>query len=106
MALADDLKSETAKIFRDAWDTRDGTVVPEAEDLGLANKAVQLEATVLYADMVGSTKMVDNHKPSFAAEVYKAYLRCAAKVIASEEGDITAYDGDRIMAVFIGDAKN
>jgi class 3 adenylate cyclase len=38
--------------------------------------------------------------------VYKAYLYCAAKVVRSEGGEITAYDGDRIMAVFIGEMKN
>ena len=44
--------------------------------------------------------------PQFAAEVYKSYLTCAAKIIKSEGGTITAYDGDRIMAVFIGKTKN
>ncbi len=30
--------------------------------------------------------------------LYKAYLHCAAKIISNEGGEITAYDGDRIMA--------
>jgi len=34
------------------------------------------------------------------------YLHCAAKIISDEGGSITAYDGDRIMGVFIGDLKN
>ena len=33
-------------------------------------------------------------------------LACAARIVRSEGGEITSYDGDRIMAVFIGDAKN
>jgi class 3 adenylate cyclase len=33
-------------------------------------------------------------------------LHCAAKIIRSESGEITAYDGDRVMAVFIGGNKN
>jgi class 3 adenylate cyclase len=45
-------------------------------------------------------------KHRFAAEIYKTFLHCAAKIIRSEDGVITAYDGDRIMAVFIGNAKN
>ena len=49
---------------------------------------------------------MDNYDPEFAAEIYKAYLSCAAKVIRSECGEITSYDGDRIMAVYIGDSKN
>lgn len=49
---------------------------------------------------------VDQYKPEFAAEIYKSYLHCAAKIIRSEGGVITSYDGDRIMAVFIDGAKN
>jgi class 3 adenylate cyclase len=60
----------------------------------------------LYADLDGSTNMVDNYDWSFSAEVYETYLRCAAEVIRSESGVITAYDGDRVMAVFTGKSKN
>ena len=106
MAFKEDLEAEVRNIFRNAWSTRDGEVVPEAKDLGLGNDAVSLEGTVLYADLSGSTKMVDERTPAFAAEIYKTYLLCAAKLIRNEGGTITAYDGDRIMGVFIGSYKN
>lgn len=106
MALKDDLESEVATIFKETWSTRDGQVVPESTDLKLGNDAVRLNGTVLYADLTGSTKLVDAYSSEFAAEVYKAYLHCAAKIIRAEGGVITAYDGDRIMAVYIGDSKN
>ena len=106
MALKDDLETEVKKIFRDNWTTRDGNVVPESGDVKLGNEAVKLDGTVLYADLSGSTNMVDKKKPEFAAEVYKAYLHCAANLVRNEGGVITAYDGDRIMGVFIGNTKN
>src|SRR2546427_180649 len=106
MSLEGDLKEEIASIFRQRWTERDGEKVPESEDLKLTNDAVRLNATVLYADMAVSTALVDGHKPFFAAEVYKAFLHCAAKIVTSEGGEITAYDGDRLMGVFIGDGKN
>jgi class 3 adenylate cyclase len=106
MALNDDLQKEVAAIFRAAWDSRDGTVVPADDSLRLGNDAVELDATVLYADLADSTKLVDGHIPAFAAEVYKTFLHCAAKIIRQEGGTITAYDGDRIMAVYLGTAKN
>lgn len=98
MALKDDLESEVATIFRERWSTRDGTVVPDDASLKLGNDAVKLEATILYADLADSTKLVDGYKPFFAAEIYKSFLHCAAKIIEAESGTITAYDGDRIMA--------
>jgi class 3 adenylate cyclase len=106
VGLKKDLESEVGAIFADQWTRREGQVVPASEDLKLGNDVVELKGTVLYADMAASTQLVDEYKAHFAAEVYKAYLHCAAKIIRSEGGDITAYDGDRIMAVFIGDSKN
>src|SRR6266581_1659684 len=106
MSLKTDLESEVKEIFKATWTVREGQGVPEPEDLKLGNDAVKLKATVLYADMADSTDLVDHHKPHFAAEIYKAYLRCAASIIKNEQGTITAYDGDRVMAVFLGDSKN
>ena len=106
MALGNDLSSEVRKILREQWTTREGRVVPESDDLKLGNDAVTLEGTVLYADLDDSTKLVDSRRPSFAAEIYKCYLACSARIIRSEGGEITSYDGDRIMAVFIGNEKD
>lgn len=46
------------------------------------------------------------YKKPFAAEIYKTFLHCAAKILRDAGGAITAYDGDRVMAVFIGNPKN
>lgn len=106
MSLAEDYSKAVEEIFKEKWSTREGKKVPESEDLALGNEAVKLNGTVLYADLDDSTTLVDSCKPAFAAAIYKAYLNCAAKVIRSEGGVITSYDGDRIMAVYIGDSKN
>lgn len=108
MGLKDDLKAEVKATFATRWEVQTTTSVPAPVDLRLnANHAKDLEtATVLYADLDGSTNMVDTFDWEFSAEVYKTYLRCAAQIIKSEDGVVTAYDGDRIMAVFTGDFKN
>ena len=100
------MEAEVAQIFRDAWTRRDGKVVPAPEDIALGNEGVNLEATVLYADLRGSTALVDVMPATFSGEVYKTFLVCAARIVKHHGGVITSYDGDRIMGVFIGDAKN
>lgn len=107
MALKDDLEYEVDQIFRRrSWTSRKGQVIPEPSDLTLLNDAVDFErVTVLYADLSGSTDMVDAHSPGFAGEIYKTYLFCAAKLIRAEGGVITSYDGDRVMGVFIGEPQ-
>jgi class 3 adenylate cyclase len=106
MGLKEDLEDKVEDIFSDSWTEKDGRLVPNPGNLGLGNDAIHLEATVLYADMTASTKLVDEEDWSFAAEVYKAYLTCAAHILKYEDGVITAYDGDRVMAVFIGDSRD
>lgn len=106
MTLVEELRTYVDSVFSDAWVRRDGRKVPEADDLPLKNVAVELDATVLYADLAGSTAMVEQKRDWVAADVYKAYLYCAAKVIRSNGGVITAYDGDRVMAVYLGGTKN
>lgn len=106
MGLIGDLEAYVDNVFTEEWTRRQGQKVPDTPDVALKNEAVELDATVLYADLAGSTKMVKEKKDYVAAEVYKAYLYCAAKLIRNGGGIITAYDGDRVMGVFIGDAKN
>ncbi|MFH1524493.1 MAG: adenylate/guanylate cyclase domain-containing protein [Chloroflexota bacterium] len=106
MSLVDEMKEKVAKTFKEQWEKREGLVIPEADALKLSNDAIELDGVVLYADMADSTVLVDTYKHHFAAEIYKSYLYCAAKLIRSEGGEITAYNGDRIMAVFVGDRKN
>lgn len=108
MGLEDELTIEVDSTFSGRWREETTTKIPAPEDLLLnANHAKKLEAaTVLYADLDGSTNMVDKFTWWFSAEIYKAYLRCASRVINSEGGTITAYDGDRVMAIFVGDTKN
>lgn len=106
MSLREELISKVEDIFKYQWRKRDGRKVPEPDDLQLTNDAVILDGTVLYADLSGSTKLVDGYRDYFAAEIYKVFLYCAARIIRNEGGIITAYDGDRIMAVYLGNTKN
>jgi class 3 adenylate cyclase len=105
MTFKDDIARETREIFRGAWTERQGDRVPAPEGLGLGNDGVKLDGAVLYADMHNSTGLVESLGPKFAAEIYKTFLLCAGRIIRSENGTVTAYDGDRIMAVYIGPAK-
>jgi class 3 adenylate cyclase len=108
MGLKDDLIAEVTSTFKKTWTVEETTAVPDPDDLRLnANHAKDLTlATVLYADLDGSTNMVDTMKWEFSAEVYKSYLRCASEIIRDEGGVITGYDGDRVMAIFTGNSKN
>lgn len=107
MSLKTELEAMVGSIFANQWEITAGTAIPEPVDLLLgSNHGLTPDATVLYADIDGSTVLVDTESAPFAAEIYKAYLHCASKVIKACGGVITAYDGDRVMGIFIGSSKN
>lgn len=103
MTLKEDLTQRVSDYARMSWgDIPDGNVVPTSEKLTFGNTGIRILGSVFYADIDGSTGMVDLLPDTFAAEYYKAYLHCAAKIIKINDGTITAYDGDRVMAVYVG----
>jgi len=102
-----DIIAEVQNILRATWQLDPARTVPELERVKLkGNHGVQIEGTVLYADMAESTTLVDTFKGEFAAEIYKSFLYGACKVIGAEAGEVRAFDGDRVMGVFMGDMKN
>jgi adenylate cyclase len=105
MALRDDLQNQTDEIVRSRWDRRDGTVVPDTDDVGLGNVGVDLDATFLYADLADSTELAV-YDQAKSAEVVKAYLMGTTRIIRSLGGEIRSFDGDRVMGVFLEGAKN
>jgi class 3 adenylate cyclase len=106
MATIKEIRAEVAEIFATKWQKRLGQVVPDSDSVTLGNDAVELDATVLYADLAESTELVNGYKAAFAAEIYKAYLLTACRIIRDNGGEVTAFDGDRVMAVYIGTRKN
>lgn len=105
MGLNDDLKSQVGKIAQESWSVRDGRVVPQPTDLRFSNDGVRLDAVCLYADLADSTRLVSTASDTVAAEVFRSFLYCSAKIINHLGGTVTAYDGDRVMAVYIGDNR-
>lgn len=106
MGLSDELRISVKDTFKDRWQRTDGTVVPQTENVGLGNKAKDIDVVILYADISASTKLVDSHKDWFSAEIYKNFLYCCSKIIRDNGGHIRSFDGDRVMGVFIGGLKN
>lgn len=105
MPLLDDLNSDINSVLSAAWQLRDGQVVPTTADVNLSGGGVRLEATMLYADLANSTGIAMWDK-RVAARLFKAFLAICARIIRSHDGQIRSFDGDRVMAVFVGNTKN
>jgi class 3 adenylate cyclase len=108
MTFKEDLTHRVNEIAADLWlDVIEARVPPEPADpdLTFGNTGKRIDACVMYADLHRSTEMVDSLLDERAAEYYKAFLHCAGKLITRNGGSIQAYDGDRIMGIFVGHTK-
>lgn len=106
MSLEDSISTEVSRILSMSWNVQDGRSVPSTESIALAGGAKRFEATVLYADLSQSSKLATDFKQRTAAKVIRAFLYCMCRLIKEMDGEITSFDGDRVMGVFIGNAKN
>lgn len=106
MTLKDELSNKVSDILSQSWDLREGRVVPSTDDVALAGGAVKLDATVLYADLVQSSKLATDFQQRTAAKVIRSFLYCMCRLITEHDGKITSFDGDRVMGIFLGGTKN
>ena len=105
MALKEDLTKSVKGILGTSFKERDGQKVPSSEDVALSDGAVKLEAAFIYADLAGSGLIAKQCPWDTTAKIIRAYLDCATRIIRAGGGEIRSFDGDRVMGVFIGDAK-
>ncbi len=99
------IESSVGDIFGAQMNVTKGTVVPKTEDVVLKNGGRLLDATYLYADLAGSSKIAQSLKKEAAAKVIKAYVNTATRILRHKDGHIRSFDGDRVMAIFVGDGK-
>ena len=102
MGLADDMRASTTALMTKTWKATDATTVPATATVPMADGAVNLTATYLYADLADSTELQMKYGTDIAARVIRMYLNGAARFIRANGGSIKSYDGDRVMGVFVG----
>ena len=100
------IESSVNDIFYANWDITNGVKVPKTEDIVMKNGGRRVEATYLYADLAESTKLAHTMLPETTATIIRAYINSAARIIRNFGGEIRSFDGDRVMAIYMGDDKN
>ncbi len=108
MALNSEVESGVRRTLQTQLQVRDGRRVPDKRDLSFLNSggAVRLDATYAYADLANSSGLAQRMRQEVAANVIRAYVHAGAKTFNSYGGEIRSFDGDRVMAIFIGPDKN
>lgn len=101
--MAHALVEKLQVCYSTPFEAKLGRKTPHPDRVPLKNGGTIYEGTVLYADVVGSTRLGERFGYDGAAKIIQSFLLGASHLVGDWEGDVTAYDGDRLMAVFGGD---
>ena len=105
------MREEIRKKVREIVDTKfqveNVTYVPNIDDkkLTFGNKGLQFDATVLFIDLRGSTKLLNKHNKSTVAKIHMAYYHTIIKIAKSLSGEIRSFNGDSLLVFFEGTTK-
>ena len=105
MTRSSDLTSLVKTGLATPLTVRKGRVVPEAAEIG-PNEGVELDAAYVYADMADSSKLAHTVYRHVAARIIRSYVNTATNILNYWDGEIRSFDGDRVMAIFIGENRN
>ncbi|MEY8839112.1 adenylate/guanylate cyclase domain-containing protein [Cribrihabitans sp. XS_ASV171] len=105
MGINENVESDVNNIKDATMNVRKGQVVPSTESIALHNGAVELEVAYLYSDLANSSKMARNFDRRITAKILKSFLATATRLIRHRDGTVMSFDGDRVMAAFVGGSK-
>ncbi|WP_404433897.1 adenylate/guanylate cyclase domain-containing protein [Microbacterium lacus] len=100
------IESTVNEILTEPWNITDGRVVPETENIVMKNGGKKVDATYIYADLAESSGLAQNLTKEAAAKIIRAYINTSARILRQYGGEIRSFDGDRVMAIFMGEEKN
>jgi len=92
-------------FFTGDYDITEGRVIPDVADINLGKIGKEVELAMLFIDIRESTKIVDGLRRTTAARMYKSFLWGVAKIARINDGELRSFNGDGVLAAFIGDNK-
>ena len=106
MTLLDTLQSAVDEILGIDWQLRESNVIPESEEIALANGAARIEATFLYADLADVSVLAEKCSWEITAKIIRAYLDLSARLILAHGGTVRSAGGHSLMGIFRGETPN
>lgn len=75
-------------------------VVEDIINRGVATRGERREVTIMFADLVGFTRMSEQSDPATVVEMLNGYFQAATRAIAQHNGYVSKFMGDGLLAVF------
>lgn len=105
MTLLEEIEAKVASYLSGEYKVTKKTSVPYPENVPLGNEAAQLEATTLFIDVRQSSDITNTFRRQTAAKMMKAYFDGAVRIINKNDGAVRSFNGDGMLAIFVGDKQ-
>ncbi|MFS1862643.1 adenylate/guanylate cyclase domain-containing protein [Vibrio lentus] len=101
------IDDKVKSIIDDEFEVTDIKYVPDIDNTSLTfgNKGLRFEATTLFIDMRGSTKVLNNHNRTTVAKLHKAYFHTIVTIAKNYGGEVRSFNGDGMLVFFQGTTK-
>ena|SRR5215204_5649041 len=106
MSFKNELQEIVSNYLAGDYETYEPQGVPDPEDIQLGNKAAKLEATALFIDVRQSSDITNAFRRQTAAKIMKGYFNGAVRIINKNEGKVRSFNGDGMLAIFVGDTRS
>ena len=108
MGLKQDILDKIKKHMDESFTVEDVSYVPTLDDskLTFGNKGLKFTTTVLYIDLRGSTKLLNEHQKRIVAKIHKAYYYAIVKIAQNLGGQTRSFNGDSLLVFFQGTTKD
>jgi class 3 adenylate cyclase len=108
MALLEELNGKIDAYVKQPYEIEETTIVPDTDTakLTFGNKGLTCEYAFLFMDIRKSSQLHEQYGFTKAAKIYQSFHDINVRVIEENSGSVRAFDGDRVMGVFVGPSKN
>jgi adenylate cyclase len=108
MALLEELNGKIDAYVKQPYEIEETTVIPDTDNskLTFGNKGLTCEYAFLFMDIRKSSQLHEKYGFTKAAKVYQSFHDINVRVIEENSGSVRAFDGDRVMGVFVSGSKN
>lgn len=102
MGIKEEIETQTKKYINSNYEISKSHVVPQKQHLTFGPKAKEMWARVISIDIRKSRDILAERNDLVSIKTHKAFLYAASKCIRSEGGELRSFNGDSILAFFIG----
>jgi adenylate cyclase len=108
MALLEELNGKIDAYVKQPYEIEETTIIPDTDNskLTFGNKGLTCEYAFLFMDIRKSSQFHETYGFPKAAKIYQSFHDINVRVIEENNGSVRAFDGDRVMGVFVGRSKN